>query len=254
MKINEITIILHTGLQEKMQYQMELLNPLNDVLKVHWNNRYDRHPESYDSYSELVNESICNSSTEFVVFINDRVIPTVPQVLQIIKLLEDGFAAATCWSVAFMGVSKELFRTIGWWDQRFLGGGFEDDDFVLRLRLADLAYYESSVSGYDKSFKSHLRVKGGDACALSGPHFYRKWRITHNEVKRVVSEEIYQKWEDMIGEHRTDISNSWKGWGSSIVGIGSPPFGHPNELKGESRTFWFMNWENGSVFKKVTSI
>lgn len=254
MKINEITISLHTGLKEKMEYQIESLKLLKNTLEIHWNNRYDRHPESYDSYSEMVNEAMCTSPTEFIILINDRVIPKVSQVLQIIKLLENGFAAATCWSVAFMGVSKELFRTIGWWDQRFLGGGFEDDDFVLRLRLADLAYYESSVSGYDKSFKSPLRIKNGDACSLSGPHFYRKWQILHNEVKRVVLEEKYQKWDDMIGGHDKNISDSWKHWKDSIVGVGSPSFGTTTELQGESRTYWFMNWETGVVFKKVTSV
>lgn len=254
VKINEITIALHTGLQDVMDRQIKLLKPLDNYLKVHWNNRYNRHQESYDSYSEMVNETVCTSSTEFVILINDRVIPKVSEVLLIIELLEKGFAVSTCWSVAFMGISKELFRTIGWWDQRFLGGGFEDDDFVLRLRLSDLAYYESSVSEYDKSFKSHLRINGGDACSLSGPHFYNKWRITHNEIKRIVLEEKYQKWDDMIGEHNIDISNSWKKWDSSIVGIGSPPFGTTTKIKGESRTFWFMNWETGMVFRDVNSI
>ena len=86
------------------------------------------------------------------------------------------------------------------------------------------------------------------------PAFYRKWKITNDEIKKVIAEEKYKKWDDMIGKHNTEISTSWKKWGSSIVGIGSPPFGTTTEIKGESRTFWFMNWENGLVFKKVTSI
>ena len=254
MEIEEVTIVLHTGLKDIMDKQIKLLEPLNKHLKIHWNNRYERHPESYDSYSEMINEAICTSPTEFIVLINDRVIPKVSEVLLIIELLEKGFAASTCWSIAFMGVSKELFRTIGWLDQRFLGGGFEDDDFVLRLKLADLAYYESSVSEYDKSFKSPLRIKGGDACSLSGPHFYKKWLITHNEVKRVMIEEKYQKWDGMVGGRNINISNSWKHWEDSIVGIGSPPFGTTTALQGESRTYWFMNWETGAVFKNVKSI
>ena len=58
----------------------------------------------------------------------------------------------------------------------------------------------------------------------------------------------------MIGSHDKNISDSWKHWKDSIVGIGSPPFGTTTELQGESRTYWFMNWETGVIFKKVTSV
>lgn len=253
MKIENITISLHTGLKDKMEKQVELLKPLNDKIDIHWNNRYDRHPTAYSSYSEMVNEAVCTSPTEFIILMNDRVVPSPEEVLELVKLLEDGFAISTRYSVGFMGVSKEVFRTVGWWDERYLGGGFEDDDYVLRLRMANLAYYESSLGIYDKSFKTSIRIQGGDACRLSAPHFYRKWRIGANEIVRVIPEEKYEKWNIMIGEHSDEVSNNWMKWNNSILGIGSPPFGKPTETQGESRSYWFMNYETGEEFKTIRS-
>ena len=40
-----------------------------------------------------------------------------------LELLENGYAAVTKYSVGFMAFSKELIRKIGWWDERYYGGG-----------------------------------------------------------------------------------------------------------------------------------
>ena len=58
MKINEVTICLYCALPEVVEMQMKALKPVEKKLKVHWNNRIDRHPEAYDSSSEMVNESM----------------------------------------------------------------------------------------------------------------------------------------------------------------------------------------------------
>jgi hypothetical protein len=252
MKIDELTICLHTGLKNIMDKQIELLKPLESMgLQIYWNNRYDRHPDAYTSYSEMVNEAVATSKSEHLILINDRVIPKPKEILQMINHLENGFAASTFWSVAYMTTSKELFRVVGWWDQRFYGGGYEDDDYVIRLRANDVAYYESASGEYDKSFKTPIRVKDGDACSKSYSHFAQKWRITSNEIIRTIPEEKYEKWDKLIGERRYDISNEWMKWNSSIVGIDFPPFGTSTELKGESRTKWFYNYTNKNEIRKV---
>jgi hypothetical protein len=230
---------------------MKLLAPLEEKYKIHWNNRLDRHPESYDSYSELINETVATSPTEIVVLINDRVVPKTEEVVQMINHLEEGFAVSTMFSVGYMSTSKELFRTIGWWDQRYYGGGYEDDDFVIRLRGNDVAYYESASGEYDKSFLSPLRAKGGEKCARSLPHFRKKWRISTTTITRKLPEEKYEKWDKLVGPKRDDISRHWKKWKDSIIGVDFPPFGTSTALKGESRTKWFCNYDNGREFRKV---
>jgi hypothetical protein len=254
MKIKEITICLHCGCNMKVvNDQMDALEGLNDYYKVYWNNRIDRHPGSYDSFSELINHSIVTSPTEYMLFLNDRVKPTFFDAKHILQLLENGFAMATKYSVGFMGFSKQLIRKIGWWDEGYFGGGFEDDDFVLRLRLANLAYYESEEAEYDQSWKSPLFPKGAEACKYSGVWFRHKWKVTSSEVKRMVCEEPYFKYDGKIGDHVPAIEANWKDWSHSQLGIM-----FKERIKsskgGPSRTRLFMKDDYKTEYRKVTSI
>lgn len=251
-KINEITICLHCGCsKEIVSYQMNLLKPLEDSLNVYWNNRIDRHPQSYDSFSELINDSIISSPTEYMIFINDRTHPQPNEVLHIISLLEQGYAAATKYSVGFMGFSKELIRKLGWWDERFYGGGFEDDDFVLRLRLNDIAYYESLESNYDMNWKSPLQPIDGAGCIKSEPFFKQKWKIDNQEIRQIIDNEHYEKYSTLLGEKRDDISSNWLKWSDSKIGIMFKER-RITHYAGPSRTYHFRD-DNGNEFKKVTS-
>jgi hypothetical protein len=248
-KIKEITICLHCGCsRDLVNWQMQLLSPLSENYNIHWNNRIDRHPGSYDSYSELINDCIVTSPTEYIIFINDRTTPSVEEVLHILELLESGYAAATKYSVGFMGFSKELIRKIGWWDERYYGGGYEDDDFVLRLRLHNLAYYESLEGTYDMSWKSPLQPEDGKACIKSEPHFKLKWKSTEDTIERVIMEEEYEKYKGKLGDNREDISSNWKDWSDSKIGVFFEERRRTG-IAGPSRTYHFRN---GDVeFKKV---
>jgi hypothetical protein len=253
-KIKEITICLHCGCsREVVNAQMEALKSLEDHYIIHWNNRIDRHPGSYNSYSELVNDAIITSPTEWMIFINDRTKPIAQEVEHILQLLENGFAVATKYSVGFIGYSKQLIRTIGWWDERYYGGGYEDDDFVLRLRLANLAYYESEESTYDKSWISPLRPVGGGGCRESQPEFRKKWAVMKNEIRRVIPELNYEKYAGKLGKDQLDIQQSWNNWSYSQLGI----MFHDrmiNNSGGESRTKWFLKDDYKTEFRKVTSV
>ena len=92
----------------------------------------------YSSYSEMINHAVATSKTEWIILINDRVKPTPDEVRKMINLLENGYAFVMLYNVAFMGFSKELIRNIGWWDERFLLGGWEDRDWVWRLKQKNL--------------------------------------------------------------------------------------------------------------------
>tara|TARA_R110000737_G_scaffold46137_1_gene66166 strand:+ start:197 stop:1012 length:816 start_codon:yes stop_codon:yes gene_type:complete len=242
METKEITLCCNCGWdRETVDKQMELLKPLDEVLDIHWNNRIDRHPDTYPSFSEMINDSITSSPTEIVIWLNDRVTPKPEDVIHIVELLESGFAAASKYSAAFFGATKELYRTIGWWDQRFYGGGWEDDDFVIRLRLANLAYYESQESEYlearilnQPEKITPLSPKDGANGAKSFPHFNKKWRQLESGITKVLPEESYPEYDKLAGPKREDISSKWLGWHDSILGV---DYKYP--IAGESRTKWF---------------
>jgi len=228
MNITEFTINLFCGCsQDVVNKQMDLLKPLEEKYKIHWNNRIDRFPYAYPSYSQLVNDSIATSPTEFMLFLNDRTVPTVEEAKKIIKHLEEGFACSFIYNVGFMGFSKELVRTIGWWDERFLNGGWEDRDWVYRLKLADLALYESLEGTYETHWKSPLQI--ADACAKSSPHWLTKYdqgprRDVWHEgdglvIYKKIREENYPDWDVTLGPKRDNIHNAWKKWNESILNL-----------------------------------
>lgn len=217
-KIKEITISLHCGSNaDVVKEQMEMLKELNKDYDVSWNNRIDRHPEMYSSYSEMINHAVATSKTEWMIFINDRVKPTPDEVRKIISYLENGYAFVMLYNVAFMGFSKELIRKVGWWDERYLLGGWEDRDWVWRMKQNNLCIYESLESTHDYSWKSHLNKLGG----ISSGEFWRlKWDTSSNYVVfKKLDEILYKKWDLYIGKARPEISNSWKKWKNSKLDL-----------------------------------
>ena len=80
-KIKKFTICLHCGCsQDVVNAQMDALSPLDLKYKVTWNNRIDRNPGMYESYSELINHSVATTEDEWVILINDRTHPNVDEV------------------------------------------------------------------------------------------------------------------------------------------------------------------------------
>jgi hypothetical protein len=220
MKIKEFTICLHCGSdKEVVNDQMRALKPLEDKYDVYWNNRIDRYPKTYPSYSQLINHSIVTSPTEWIILINDRTYPTVDEVNKMINLLESGFSCVFLYNVGFMGFSKELVRRIGWWDEEFELGGWEDRDWVFRLKLHNLSLYESCESNYDYGWKSPLNGPPGDN--ESRPHWERKYDCSSysDVIYKHLPEKEYQHWNLFLGESKPEISDTWKSWKDSILNL-----------------------------------
>lgn len=238
---NDVTIVLYAGQGREniVKKHTEALKPLESHFNVKWNNRIDRHPETYDSYSQMVNESIVTSPTEKILLVSDRCIPTAEEGKWALETLDRGFAMVGMWGIAYMAVTKELFRTVGWFDERFLGGGFEDDDYFLRMKLSDVAVYESIHSNYDFSWRPP-RKDGHAACAASEPHFNRKWHQMTDYIARVMEEEKYPHYDVQIGNSRTDIRESWMSASSSMYGVEYDNVRKRLAGAGPSRSKWFM--------------
>ena len=251
-----ITICLHAqeGLQHVVDMQKSALAELENIFDIEWNLRIERHPGRYDSYSELINDAVITSKNEFIVMLNARVIPKPNDVLQMLALLDRGYAMAGKHNVAYMAVSKELFRRTGWWDERYIGGGFEDDEFYLRMHLANLAVYDSHEGVYDFTWKQYHGVEGGDKFALSEPHFFTKWQVMDTKIVKRLPEENYEKYAGKLGPNRDDISSKWLPWNQSIIGSGygvgqnreGIPEGQPiSNFHGHPRSFRFCHVHYG---------
>jgi len=139
---------------------------------------------NYPSFSKLVNDCVHNSTTETVIIMSDKVLPTASDVKKVLNLINDGYAFVALYRLAFFGFNKELFRQIGPFDERFIGGGFEDDDFYLRLYEANLSMYITEEIQYERKTSSWDYNE-------SKNHFINKWGEDLDPVERKLEEEKY---------------------------------------------------------------
>lgn len=141
----------------------------------------------YPSFSKLVNSCVASANTETVIIMSDKVMPRAADVQRLLGLLDQGYAFVALYRLAFSGFRKQLLREIGMFDERFVGGGYEDDDFYIRLKEANLASYITEEVEYAKS-KSTWNY------GLAQGHFHHKWGgdVKHSGIAtRQLGEETY---------------------------------------------------------------
>lgn len=125
------------------------------------------------SFARLVNQCVEFCPTEIVIMMSDKMRPCDDDIRKVLSLINDGYAFVGLYRFGFFGFKKELFRNIGMMDERFIGGGYEDDDVYVRLKEANLAMYLSHEVNYvagnsswsSEICKSHFLTKWGNVKA-----------------------------------------------------------------------------------------
>jgi hypothetical protein len=156
----------------------------------------------YPSFSKLVNSCISQCPSEIVIVLSDKVRPTQEQIQKTVELIKQGYGLVALYRFGFFGFKKELFRRVGMLDERYVGGGYEDDDFYIRMKEANISMYITEEAVYNKSHSSWNYD-------LSRPHFWAKWvDQSHPEwhpqakrsasfIKRKIAEENYSHLYDL---------------------------------------------------------
>jgi len=162
----------------------------------------------YPSFSKLVNDAIIKSSDEIVIFCSHRVRPKPSEVDKIISLLKQGYGLVGLYRFAFFGFTKELIRRIGFFDETFLLGGWEDDDFVVRLLEADIAYYEEESIIYNMGPTTWSHT-------LTPQIFKNKWDITNNTITRKINEPKYDYNIGLLNNKKN--SELFLPWNKSVI-------------------------------------
>jgi hypothetical protein len=170
----------------------------------------------YDSFSKLVNVCVASADTEIVIIMSDKVLPTQSNITKIVSLIEQGYGLVGLYRFAFFGFKKQLMRQIGMMDERYVGGGYEDDDMYIRLKEANISMYITEEIEYKKSVSSwNYR--------LSQNHFMNKWvdtasplysptiKLSASHIKRKLDEEQLPY---NLGE---EISTEFLSWENTVV-------------------------------------
>lgn len=173
--------------------------------------RHQKNPHQYQTFSQMINEAIDDTESEFMIFINPKTIVTSHDVNLIIEKLCSGYCFASIFGFAFFGMTKELVRNIGMLDEIFLGSEYEDDDYLIRMRIFNKAvWWGQDWSKYD-FFKSKCPPNRGSTLTT----FWRKWRWKNNTL---ISSKESEKIKYISKRHsapKEEIKSSWRGFEES---------------------------------------
>ena len=139
------------------------------------------HGAGYPSFSKVVNDCILSSDKETIILCSYKVRPKPADIDRLLDLIEQGFGLACLYRFAFFGFRKNLIRKVGFMDERFVGGGYEDCDMLRRLMMHDIAYYEAESVPY-------IQKKSTWSYARSERFFKEKW--THDEAGKIVFQNL----------------------------------------------------------------
>ena len=149
----------------------------------------------YPSFSKLINTCVVNCPTETVIIFSYKVYPFPDQIEKILKYLNEGYAFVGLHRFAFFGFKKELMRKIGFFDERFVLGGCEDEDFLLRMKEVNLGFYMSHESIVSNEYSGWTSQFSEERPTASYKHFVAKWKKFSDgkkiQLKRQISDEIY---------------------------------------------------------------
>lgn len=98
----------------------------------------------YPSFSKLINDCICKAQKEIVIICNDKARPSALDELRTVELIEQGFGFVGMHNFRHFGFHKDLVRRVGFFDERYEGGEYEDFDFLRRIQENDIAVYMST--------------------------------------------------------------------------------------------------------------
>jgi hypothetical protein len=185
--------------------EISLFNLKNSYF-VEFLHRGHKWENSYLSFSQIVNEFLVESKNEFIVFINPKVNPTPEQVEDLIQKLCSGFCWASRINFGFWASTKELFRNIGLMDERFIGGEYEDNDLIIRLKeFGKAIYWEYKLDEYPSSLTFPYSGDRG----ISKSIFSEKWIELDDEIR--IDKNVKEKQFPLSIklDRRVDIYNSW---------------------------------------------
>lgn len=104
---------------------------------------------SATSYSKMINEIIYSSrNTDILIICSHRVRPSKDDISRMIAKINEGYGLVAFYRLAFFGFKMDLIHKIGFFDERFIPAGYEDDDLFFRLQEADIAMYEDKSVEY----------------------------------------------------------------------------------------------------------
>lgn len=209
MNINKFAVCLLTPnfeVSKNQRYKIEH-SYLKDKYDIEFWERCEKNTNIYPGFSNMINEAIEDTDSELMIFFSQKVEATPEEIDEAINKLNSGYCFVAVNTLGFFGASKEVFRNIGMFDERFIGGELEDDDIALRLNMLNKAVYwnvDYSQYRFDKGMYPLIR-------GTSVGKFLRKWN-EKKETKEVFlsSKNVEKRISKRHSLRNFELYNSWK--------------------------------------------
>ena len=195
---------LSSNIEDVLRQENEV-SKLSDKFQIERWYRHDRNVSQYMSFSQMINDAIDDTDSEFMIFCNPKTNFTAEDIEKIIDKLSNGYCFVSVVSFGFFGMSKELIRHIGMLDERFIGGEFEDDDFSIRLlNFGRAVWWEYDFTKYNLKHSHSHNLK-----FLSHSFFKQKYTINDYEI---IIDKNFFKHKKISKRHRKKNKNIYDTW------------------------------------------
>lgn len=208
---NKVAICFMSGDKNIAEWQMANIDKSKLDFEVEEYYRYERNAALSQTFSQMINETIDDTESEFMIFINPKTLVKTDDIILIIEKLCTGYCFASLFGFAFFGISKELVRNIGMLDENFLAGEYEDNDYLIRMRLFGKMIYW----GQDWDKYNYFQSKCPPNRGASLTTFWRKWRWKNNRFLTSNSTNNNKRISRRHSKHNEELRNSWKGFDES---------------------------------------
>jgi hypothetical protein len=163
--------------------------------------------ETGQSLSKLWNQLIINSKAEKTFVFNDdiKISSSFRRLLESSGILNESCGLInSSWSHFLM--SKEIIKKNGWFDERFPGVGYEDQDFEIRLVSNGIVIKDYSIGGLknlvfkttDFSYGENIETDFEKYSSDNGKVFFKKWEVIQADVQGFIYVRIIQGYAKQI--------------------------------------------------------
>lgn len=159
------------------------------------------------SLSKLWNQLIIHSKTDKTLIFNDdiKIASSFRTQLENSGILNESCGLINAsWSHFLM--SKQIIKKNGWFDERFPGVGYEDQDYEIRLVLNGIMIKDYSIGGLknlvfnttDFSYGENIETDFGKYSSDNGKVFFKKWEVTQTKTTEFTWVRIIQAYAKQI--------------------------------------------------------
>ncbi len=157
------------------------------------------------SLSHLWNQLIRRARYSDLFILNDKARPSRRKIQKALRLSRAGIGFVGLYRFGCFYLSKYLIYKVGWFEERFADGGYEDDDFMRKVAEANIALYENEEVSYLQKPSLYRHQK-------SKIFFEKKWSGPLNNVRKLKDIDRYRDVRRSYKKYKRDYLPFEQSW------------------------------------------